>query len=134
LSASGLNRTHGLPVAVGKIKVIFGLCVFALIAYVGWQVASCEVNNYLLKDDLKDLAAMNGSKIGLAGPESDADLRAAVIRKAREHDIYIATDQIVLRWSGSRDHPVVFIATKYKARVFMPGFALVIHYTATSKA
>jgi hypothetical protein len=125
---------HGLPVVVGKIKVIIGLCVFALIASTGWQIASCEFNNYLLKDDLKDLAAMNGSKIGLAGPDSDADLRAAVIRKAREHDIYITPDQVVLRWSGSREKPEVFIATKYKARVFIPGFALVIHYTATSKA
>jgi hypothetical protein len=119
---------------VGKIKVIIGLCVFALILSTGWQIASCEFNNYLLKDDLKDLAAMNGSRIGLAGPESDADLRAAVIRKAREHDIYIAPDQILVQWSGTREHPLVFIATKYKARVFIPGFALVFHYTATSKA
>jgi hypothetical protein len=119
---------------LGNIKTIAGLCVLALLLTTGWQVASCEFNNYLLKDDLKDLAAMTGSRIGLAGPESDGDLRAAVIRKAREHSIYVAPDQIVLRWSGSRENPKVFIATQYNARVFLPGFALVFHYRATSKA
>jgi hypothetical protein len=119
---------------VGKIKAIAGLCVFALILSTGWQIAACEFNNHLLKDDLKDLAAMNGSRIGLAGPDSGTDLRAAVVRKAREHNIYVAPDQILVESVGTRDNPAVFIVMKYKARVFMPGFALVFHYTATSKA
>jgi hypothetical protein len=119
---------------VEKIKVIAGFCLFGLLLATGWQIGTCQLNNFLLKDDLKDLAAMNASRIGLAGPESDADLRAMVIRKARAHSIYINPDQIVLVWSGSREKPEVFIATKYKARVFLPGFALVFHYTATSKA
>jgi hypothetical protein len=119
-------------VVVGKIKAIAGLCLFALIVATVWQIASCELNNFLLKDDLKDLAAMNSSRIGLSDPESESDLRAAVIHKAREHGIYIAPDQIVVRWSGTRENPQVFIAAKYKARVFLPGFALVFHYSASS--
>jgi len=119
---------------VEKIKIILGICVFALIVSTGWQIASCEFHNYLLKDDLKDVAAMGGSRIGLAAPMSDADLRAAVIRKAREQDIHITADQILVRRTGSQEDPVVFLSAKYKARVWMPGFALVFHYTATSKS
>jgi hypothetical protein len=121
-------------VVVGKIKGILGFCLFALLLVTGWQVAACEFNNYLLKDDLKDLAAMNNARIGLSAPDSDADLRAAVIRKARARGIYVTPDQVVLQWSGTRDHPTVLIATRYRARVFFPGFALVFHYTASSKA
>jgi hypothetical protein len=122
-----------LPVIVGKIKVIAGLCLFVLVISTGWQIASCEFNNYLLKDDLKDLAAMTASRIGLAGPQSETDMRAAIIGKAREHNIHIEPDQIFVRWSGTSEHPLVFLAAKYQAHVFVPGFALVFHYTATSK-
>jgi len=99
-----------------------------------WQIASCEFNNYLLKDDLQDVAAMGGSRIGMAAPQSDADLRDVVIYKASLHNIHLMPNQVVIRRSGSEEHPIVFLAAKYQARVWMPGFALVFHYTATSKS
>jgi len=119
---------------VKQIKVIAGLCVFAFVMSTGWQIASCEFRNYLLKDDLKDVAAMGASRIGFDGPGSDDDLRAAVIRRAKDQGIRLVPEQILVRRSGSRDNPVVFIAAKYQARVWLPGFALVFHYTATSRA
>lgn len=118
---------------MAKIKVIVGFCLFALVMSSGWQIASCEFSNYLLKDDLKDVAAMGGAQIGMVAPESDADLRDAVIHKALLHNIHLVPGQILVRRSGTQDHPVVFLAAKYQARVWMPGFALVFHYTATSK-
>jgi hypothetical protein len=118
---------------VGKIKIVVGLCVFAFVISVGWQIASCEFDNYLLKDDLKDVAAMGAARIGLDKPESDDDLRAAVIHRAAEHHIRLVPDQILVRRSGSRDNPTVFLAAKYQAHVWMPGLALIVHYTATSK-
>ena len=107
--------------------------MFALVMSTGWQIASMEFDNYLLKDELKDVAAMGGARIGLDRPESDDDLRAAVIHRAAEHNVFLVPDQIVVRRSGSQDHPVVFLAARYQARVWMPGFALIFHYTATSR-
>jgi hypothetical protein len=118
---------------VGKIKVIAGLVMFALVMSTGWQIAFCEFNNYLLKDDLKDVSAMGAARIGLDKPESDDDLRAAVIHRAAEHHVRLVPDQILVRRSGTHDNPVIFLAAKYQARVWMPGFALIVHYTATSK-
>jgi len=118
---------------VEKIKIIVGLCVFALVVSTGWQIASCEFTNYLLKDDLKDLAATGGARIGLAGPGSDYELRNAVIRRARERDVHIAPDQILVRRSGTKENPEVFLAAKYQRRVVMPGFSLIFHFTATSE-
>lgn len=116
-----------------KIKIIAGLCVFVFLMSIGWQIASMEFDNYLLKDDLKDVAAMGGARIGLDRPESDDDLRAAVIHRAAEHHMRLVPDQIVVRRSGTKDNPIVFLAAKYQARVWIPGFALVFHYTATSR-
>ena len=121
-----------LVVAVEKIKIIVGLCVFALVMSTGWQIASCEFTNYLLRDDLRDLAVMGGTRMGLAGPGSDAELRNAVIRRARGRNVHLVPDQILVRRSGTKENPVVFLAAKYQRRVVMPGFSLIFHFTATS--
>jgi len=48
------------------IKIILVLIVLAFVASTFRQVASCEIANYELKDDLKDIASMGGARIGLA--------------------------------------------------------------------
>lgn len=52
---------------MGKIKIIVGFILFALIMSTGWQLASCEFANYELRDDLKDVAAAGGSRIRAGG-------------------------------------------------------------------
>lgn len=119
---------------MGKIKLIAGLCAFAFVLSTVWHIASSELNNYLLKDDLKDVAAMSGARIGMAAPQSDADLRVAVIHRAAQHNMRLSPNQILVRRSGTDEHPAIFLAVKYQARVWMPGFALVFHYKATSNS
>jgi hypothetical protein len=117
---------------VEKIKVILGLAVFALVMSTGWQIAACELANVELKDDLKDVASLSGSRIGLAAQHTDNELRATVIRKAASHDIALHPELISVQRSGTEEFPVVFLAAKYQARVWLPGLRLVIHFTATS--
>lgn len=115
-----------------KIKVIVGLVLFAFVMSTGWQLAACEFANFQLRDDLKDVAAMGGSRIGLLAEASDNDLRDAVIRRAAQHDIHLASNQILVQRSGTAENPKVFLAAKYRARVIMPGFSLIFHLKATS--
>jgi hypothetical protein len=117
---------------VSKVKIILGVLVFALFMSTGWQIASCELANYEFKDELKDVAAFNGARIGLLSQQTDDELRASVIRKAADHDIVLEPDQILVRRSGEGENAKVFLAAKYKARVRMPGISLVFHFTATS--
>jgi len=81
--------------------MILGLVVFAVVMSTGWQLAACELTNYELRDDLKDVAAMGGSRIGLLAQSSDNDLRDAVIRRAAQHDVHLAADQILVERSGT---------------------------------
>jgi len=122
-----------IQVVVGKIKAIFGLAVLALIASTGWQISACELANYELKDDLKDLASMGGARIGLDGPGSDDELRQAVIRRAADHDIRLTPEQIHVERSGTVEAPKVYLSTRYHSRVVMPGISLIFHFTAASQ-
>ena len=56
---------------MGKLKLILGLAVVALSIIVGWQIASCELANLELQEDLRDLAAQTGAYIGLNSFNTD---------------------------------------------------------------
>jgi hypothetical protein len=118
---------------VGKIKLIVGVAVFVLVMSIAWQLASCELANYELRDDLKDIASMGGARIGLLAQSTDAELRDAVILRAAGHDINLAPDQILVRRSGTAENPKIFLAAKYQSRVKMPGVSLIFHLKATSR-
>jgi hypothetical protein len=62
-----------------KAKLIAGFVALALMIFVGWQVASFELANAELREELRDIAAEGAAHIGLAAPSTDEDLRRAVI-------------------------------------------------------
>lgn len=98
----------------------------------GWQIAACEYANYELKDDLKDVASVGASRIGLAEQQSDDQLRATVVRKAAGHEILLDPAQVTLTRPGKDETQTVFLETKYAARIWLPGFRLVIRLKASS--
>jgi hypothetical protein len=53
---------------MGKAKLILGLAVLALAVIACWQIGSCELADFELHEDLRDLAAQGGARIGLAPP------------------------------------------------------------------
>jgi hypothetical protein len=117
---------------VKKIKVIVGVLVLAILVSTVWQIAACELANIELKDDLKDVASLGASRIGLAIPQSDDHLRATLIRKAAGHDIVLDPEHITVQRIGVGEEQRVFLVAKYRAQVWTPGLRLVLHFTATS--
>lgn len=117
---------------VPRIKIIVGLILLALVVSTGWQIAACEYANYELRDDLKDVASLGASRIGLAEQQSDDQLRATVVRKAAGHGIPLDPEQVNVTRSGTGETQAVFLETKYAARIWLPGFRLVIRLKATS--
>ncbi|HTS08182.1 MAG TPA: hypothetical protein VMP68_21605 [Candidatus Eisenbacteria bacterium] len=118
---------------MAKLKIIAGLLLFLLVISTAWQIASCELANYELKDDLKDVAALAGSRIGLLAESSDDDLRDAVIRRAVRHDIHLWRNQIRVQRSGTEENPAMFLEVRYRARIVFPGASLVFHFKTTSE-
>ncbi len=94
-------------VGMEKVKFIFGLVVLALAIMTGWQIASCELANIEFHEELRDIAAQGGAKIGLLSFRTDEELRDAVIHEAKRHDIQLESytgDSGTHRHPASADH------------------------------
>jgi hypothetical protein len=117
---------------VGKGKIVAGLVVLAAAVYSGWQVGACEVANIELKNDLQDLSAQEGTKIGLSPVRSDAELRAMVVRRAEDYDIELKPEQVSVQRTGSGDREVIHLAVDYRARVHLLRYSFTLHFTPMS--
>jgi len=115
-----------------KVKIFIGIAVFVGMVVVGWQIGSCELANIELQDDMQDLAAQAGTRIGFVEPRSDEDLRRAVMRKAKEHDIVLDPDQVRVQRTGSGDTSSVYLAADYTALVKLPGGSFTLHFTPST--
>jgi hypothetical protein len=102
------------------------------VAIVGWQFAACEVANIELRDDLQDLAAQAGTKIGLDPERTDAQLRAMVVRRAEDYDIELKPEQVTVQRTGSGDREVIRLAVDYDARVNLTAYSFTLHFTPSS--
>lgn len=115
-----------------KPKLILGLAAIAVAIIASWQIASCELANLELREDLRDLAAQNAHRIGLAPPKSDEDFRSEVIRLAKEHEIQLQPDQVTVQRSGLERAPIIYLAVDYNVRLGLPGFSLALQFNPSS--
>jgi hypothetical protein len=115
-----------------RVKLILGIVALVLVVFSGWQIGSCELANFELHDDLRDLAAQGGAQIGLSAPNSEDELRSAVIREAKAHGIHLEPGQVTVRLKGTAYAPTYYLAAHYETRVTLPGYSLTIHFHPTS--
>jgi hypothetical protein len=119
---------------VSKFKIISALLLLALMVSIGWQFAVCELANYELQDDMKDVGSLLGTRIGLTDAKSDDDLRQALIRKAAEHNVMLAPEQVTVERSGGTEAPVIYIKADYRVRVVLLGKSFFLHFTPTNNS
>jgi len=121
-------------VTIGKLKLILGLAALALAINAGWQIASCELANLELREDLRDLASQAGSRIGLVHFNTDEDFRKAVIHHAERHDMRLEPAQVIVQRTGTGPATtgIIYFAADYKARVTLLGFSFNLHFRPSS--
>jgi hypothetical protein len=112
-------------------KYIFGIAVMVAAVMVGWEILEPEITNIIFQDELHDLAAQAGTRIGLLVPSSDEDLRNAVIRNALRHDISLDPRQVTVR-RGTENAPALYLAVDYTVPVNLPGYSFTLHFTPSS--
>jgi hypothetical protein len=115
-----------------KITLVIGVAVLALAVNVGWQIASCQLADRQLEEDLRDLASRNAEHIGLSAPTTDDDLRNSVVRAAKELDIVLDPNQVAVRHTLEGESSAVHLAVDYTARVHLLGLSLPFHFTPSS--
>ena len=117
---------------MGKAKLILGLAVLATAVIAGGPIASCELANLELREDLRDIAAQNAARIGLAPPSTDEDLRNTVVRAAKQHEIQLEPEQVILHRTGTAEAPILYLAADYDVRLKLLGYSFTLHLTPSS--
>ena len=113
---------------MGTVKAIIGLLVFVAMIYCGFQIIPPELSNYTFQDDLKNIALM-----GAANPhQTDQDIVDSIEKKAAEHQIALAPEQITVKHIGTPGAPAIYVGAEYSVPVTLPGYSFTLHFTPSS--
>ncbi|HEY4949140.1 MAG TPA: hypothetical protein VIH88_02285 [Candidatus Acidoferrales bacterium] len=115
-----------------KMALIACIAILALAVNAGWQIASNELANRQLEEELRDLASQNAEHIGLTAPTTDDDLRNSVIHDAKELDIVLDPNQVTVQRTGEGKSSAVHLAADYIVRVRLLGFSFNFRFTPSS--
>jgi hypothetical protein len=113
---------------MGTVKAIFGLLLVIGVVYGAFQIIPPELTNYSFQDDLRNIAMVGG-----ANPhESDQELMDSVMKKAQEHQIELAPEQVTIQRIGTPGAPAVYVGADYSVPVSLPGYSFSLHFTPSS--
>ena len=113
---------------MGTVKALIGFLVFVGLIYSGFQIIPPELSNYSFQDDLRNIALTGG-----ANPhQTDQDIIDSIIKKAAEHQITLAPEQVTLQRIGTPGAPAVYVAAEYSVPVTLPGYSFTLHFTPSS--
>jgi hypothetical protein len=111
---------------MGTIKLILGFAVIVAVVIACAQIIPPELANYQLQDDIRNVAMMTQPN------RSDDDVRTAVVGKAREHDLTLTPEQIVVQHIGTPGAPAIYVSADYSVPVNLPGYSFTLHFTPSS--
>jgi hypothetical protein len=113
---------------MGTVKAIVGFLVIVGAIYSAFQILPPELSNYSFQDDLRTVAITGG-----ANPrETDQDLMDAVIKKAQDHQIALAPENVTVQRIGTPGALAVYVAADYSVPVSLPGYSFSLHFTPSS--
>lgn len=113
---------------MGTVKALGGLLLVIAVIYCCFQIIPPEMTNYSFQDDLRNIAMVGG-----ANPhETDQEILDSIIKKAQEHQITLAPEQVTIQRIGTPGAPAVYVAADYNVPVSLPGYNFVIHFTPSS--
>ena len=113
---------------MGTVKALVGFLAIIAVIYSGFQIIPPELSNYSFQDDLRNIAMVGG-----ANPrQTDQDLVESIIKKAQEHQITLAPEQVTVQRIGTPGAPAVYVAVDYSVPVNLPGYSFTLHFTPSS--
>jgi len=119
------------------VKTLVRLLIVAAIVAVliiVWQVAWANIAHNLLQSDLREATAQIGGRIGLDAPSTEDDFKNLVIKRAADHGIVLAPDQITVERIRSTDDNTwgVKVSTAYDMPIGLFGLTYPMHFTASA--
>lgn len=107
--------------------------IIALGVVAGWQIASCEWAYYELREDLRDIAAQNGARIGLNTMDTDDAIRGYVIGRAKQHAIELQPSEVTVQRTGTAEAQGLYVAVDYYQAIKLAGLSFKMHFTADAR-
>jgi hypothetical protein len=115
-----------------KVKLILGLGLLAVVVSTTWQLVTCELDAAEFRDELRDIAAQKGAKIGWVEYSSDPTLRKWVIDQAFRHDIELDPEQVSITRTGDGAEQTVYLAVDYQVPIKVPWYTFILYFHPSS--
>jgi hypothetical protein len=115
-----------------KLTILVTLALVVVAGMAIWQVASVEIANAELRDELHDVASKLGTRIGFSAPKSDDDYRAEIVRRAGKLGIALTPEQVTVERKGSGENETITLTAEYTVSIRVPGFAYPMHFSPSS--
>ncbi len=115
-----------------KVIAVVVLVLLAMTALAVYQVGSVYLANEELKEDLKDLSSLTGTRIGLVDPRGPDQIRDQVINHAAQHGIHLEPEQVHVERNGEGKDGTIFLSVAYDAPVSLFGYSWIIHFAAAT--
>jgi len=109
------------------MKLLLGIFVIALAAYLGIQLIPVYYENYQFKDAVSTEATLETYTT-----KPEADIREFVFKKAQELDIPISKDAIKVQRTGTVGTGTLTISAPYSVHVDLPGYPMDLHFDVSS--
>lgn len=113
-----------------KVKILVGLAILVLAASAGWQMFSAFYGNLELGEDLQDISANIGARVGLSAPSSEDELRSFIIKKAKGRDIHLEPNEVTVNIAGEGKNAVISLAADYQVKINMFVYSFPMHFHA----
>jgi hypothetical protein len=113
------------------VKLVL-LAALALAVIVGWQIAEHTLRNDELRNDVQHFSSQWGPRAGYEGPNTEEDVRTAVIREANWHGILLQPEEVKVTRVGHGDEFGMHIEVAYQKRINLLLFSFPLHLTASS--
>ncbi len=106
------------------IKALFGVFVVAAMVFLAYKVIPPYFANYQFEDVITNETQMNSYS-----QKSDQEIRDSVVKKARDLDIPLTSDQVKVQRNGSE----LAISADYTVHIDIPVYPFDLHFTPASK-
>jgi hypothetical protein len=113
---------------MGTFKLILGVGVIVLVAFLGIKVVPVYFSNYEFEDFIKEEALHS-----TYSTRSEDDIRDAVIKHAHDFDIDLTAKQVHVSRTGSNGNGSLTIEADYTVPIDLPGYSMAVDFHPSSK-
>jgi hypothetical protein len=113
---------------MATLKLLLGVGVMVAIAFLGIKFLPIYFANYEFQDSIKEEALQS-----TYSTRTEDDIRASVVKHARDYDIELTPKQVHVSRSGEYGSGTLSIEADYSVPVSLPGYSTTLEFHPSSK-